>query len=296
MPRTRPITLVTRLENAAARGLIGASMLLPYRARVVSMGWLASRVLAPLLGWRRRIRENLDHVRPDLGPAERRAILREVPDNAGRAMIETYSAPEFIARNRDTPLEGPGLAPFLEARQAGRPVIVVSGHIGNYDALAVALAEAGHPMGVLYRPMQNPLFDAHYVRAISAFASELYSTDRAGVTRMVRAIRAGQVVGMNLDVNRKGGAPVSFMGKTALTATGPAEWALRYDALLLPGYGLRNPDGLTFRAFLDAPVAHGHPMAMIQALNDSLERQVRAHMGQWFWIHRRWRSAQRQRS
>jgi KDO2-lipid IV(A) lauroyltransferase len=73
-----------------------------------------------------------------------------------------------------------------------------------------------------------------------------------------------------------------------MTSTAAAEWALKYDALLVPAYGIRQPDGIAFEVFVDAPVDHGDPSAMTQALNDSLERQVRERPGQWFWMHRRW--------
>ncbi len=69
----------------------------------------------------------------------------------------------------------------------------------------------------------------------------------------------------------------------------PAELALRYDALILPIAGVRQPDGLSFRVEVGEPVPHSDPITMMQALNDDLERLVRAHMEQWFWVHRRWK-------
>jgi KDO2-lipid IV(A) lauroyltransferase len=65
--------------------------------------------------------------------------------------------------------------------------------------------------------------------------------------------------------------------------------ALKYDALVVPVYGRRLPDGLNFELIFERPIAHTTPPEMTQALNDSLEAQVRADMKQWLWIHRRWR-------
>ena len=58
--------------------------------------------------------------------------------------------------------------------------------------------------------------------------------------------------------------------------------------LILPTYGIRRPDG-GFDLRVEAPIPHSTPEAMTQALNDSLEAQVRAHMDQWLWTHRRWK-------
>ena len=79
------------------------------------------------------------------------------------------------------------------------------------------------------------------------------------------------------------------MGIPARTAVSAAELALRYDALLIPFYGIRQEDGLSFECVLEAPVPHSNPMTMTQALNDSLSARINASPEQWFWVHRRWR-------
>ena len=76
----------------------------------------------------------------------------------------------------------------------------------------------------------------------------------------------------------------------ARTALSAAELALKYDALLVPTYAVRRPDGLTFDIIVEPPIPHGSAKAMTQALNDSLETLVRQHMDQWFWVHRRWKT------
>jgi KDO2-lipid IV(A) lauroyltransferase len=110
---------------------------------------------------------------------------------------------------------------------------------------------------------------------------------------MVRHLRSGGMLGMLIDQHMGHGAPLTFFGKTALTALSAADLALKYDALLVPTYGIRGPDGLSFTIVVEAPIPAGTPEAMTQALNDSLEALVRRHMDQWFWIHRRWKGGQR---
>jgi KDO2-lipid IV(A) lauroyltransferase len=89
------------------------------------------------------------------------------------------------------------------------------------------------------------------------------------------------------------GAPLRFFGHEALTALSAAELALRYEADLVPTYGIRQPDGLSFEVVVEPPIPKGTPEAMTQALNDSLEALARRHLDQWFWIHRRWKQAGR---
>jgi len=278
------------LEYGLARFIIGCARILPYPARVAGMGWLTRRVVGPLAGWTHRARANLRYVWPDLPAHRRRQIADGAVDNAGRSIIETWSAAEFARVNARAALTGPGRAALHAARAEGRPVLIVTGHLGNYDAIGVAMRAAGHSVGALYKSMSNPLFNRAYVAAIGQFCDELYATDRRGVIQMVRRMKSGGITAMNLDVHRGDGCRTLFLGKPALTATSPAEWALKYGALLLPVYTIRKPDGLTFDVFVDEPVAAEADLAAVtQRLCDTLEARVMDHPEQWFWIHRRWK-------
>lgn len=282
--------LSDRLANGAFLAVMAVARLLPYERRIPAVGWLFAHVLAPLAGWRRRIRDNLALARPDLDRAEVAALLRAVPDNAGRSVAEIYSGKEFTDRiHRDDPLHGPGLPSLEAAFEAGRPVIVACAHFGNYDAMRAALSGRGWPVGALYRPMNNEAFNAHYVPAITAIAKPLFPRGRSGLTAMLRFLKGGGWLALGFDQFDHHAPELQFFDLPSRTVLTPAELALRYDALILPIHAIRQPDGLGFRVHVGLPVAHTTPPQMMQALNDDLEMLVRRHMGQWFWVHRRWK-------
>lgn len=278
------------LWDRALRIILWVLLRLPYRWRVPMFGWLSSRVVAPIAGYDRRVRENLAQILPDLAPEEVRRIERSVPDNVGRTMIEMYSGAEFIARAARHPPTGPGLAAFEAAAAAQRPIIIVTGHFGNYNAARAALIARGHVIAGLYRPLENPWFNSHYVAAMEGIGKPMFARGRRGMAEMVRFLRGGGILGLLIDQRMQQGAKLSFFGHEALTALSAAELALKYDALLLPVYAIRQENGLDFDILVEAPIPAGTPEAMTQALNDSLEALVRAHPGQWLWIHRRWKA------
>ncbi|MFN3208954.1 MAG: lysophospholipid acyltransferase family protein [Roseovarius sp.] len=239
------IPLGERLTGAVLVAPIRMARLLPYRWRLPFAAWLTTRVLAPLAGYRRRVRENLALVRPDLSRAEVESLARRVPDNAGRNMVELYS-PEFPDHARKSPVVGPGLPDVRAARDAGRPVIFVTGHFGSFNAARMAMMEQGFNMGVFYRPMANRPFNAHYVRAMAALSEPMFEQGRKGMMQMVKHLRSGGVLAILNDLNAHDGVPLDFFGKPALTSLATAEMALKFDALLVPVWGLRDPDGLNF--------------------------------------------------
>jgi KDO2-lipid IV(A) lauroyltransferase len=215
--------------------------------------------------------------------------MRRVPDNFGRSLIEIYSGDEFKNRVKDIVFSGDGVAALAQARDQGRPVILITGHFGNYDAPRAALIANGYRVGGLYNPMSNAFFNDQYVAAISGLGTPVFERSRKGLAEMVRFLKSGGIVGMVADHYMRHGLPLDFLGHPAYTAISGAEMALKYDALAVPIYGIRKPDGLGFDIRVEAPIPHGDPVAMTQAMNDSLSALVRDHMDQWFWIHRRWK-------
>lgn len=277
------------VANLAYRAVIGTSLALPYRWRVPLAGWLVSRLVAPLAGYTKRIEDNLHYVMPELGAAEIKRLKRAVPDNAGRSLIETYSGAEFLARFRHVTPKGPGLDALDTAHREGRAVVLVTGHFGNYQAIRAALKPRGYEIGVLYREMNNGFFNDHYVRALSAIATPVFPRGRRGLSGMINHLRSGKMGGILIDQYMFDGADLTFFGKPAPTALSAMELALKYDALVVPVYGVRQANGLDFEVICEAPLPPTNAAEMTQALNDSLERIVRQHMDQWLWIHRRWK-------
>lgn len=276
-------------SNLVLRGLIRALLVIPYKWRIPLAGLVVAHVIAPLAGYKKRVRANLALIFPDMPRAEVERMARAVPDNAGRTLVEVYSGAEFKAHVANSKITGAGLAAILQARDRGQGVILVSGHFGNYDVPRAVLSAQGHAVGALYMPFSNRYFDVHYRRTISAIGTPIFPRGRRGLAEMVQHLRAGGLMGMLIDQSMEHGAPLTFFGKRALTALSAAELALKYDCLLVPLYAIRQPDGLSFELVIEDPIPHSTPEVMTQALNDSLEAIVRQHLDQWLWIHRRWK-------
>lgn len=276
--------------NILARGLIGAVMLLPYAARVRTMGWIMAHVIGPAAGYLRRAEAHVRFILPHLPDAEIKRIARGCLDNAGRTLIEIYSTSRFHDRQKGLDYGGPGFTAFQQAAEAGRAVILVGGHFGNYEASRANLVARGFPVSGLYRDLSNPYFNAHYITAMESMNGPGFPQGRKGTAGFVRHLKTGGQLVLLFDQHVEGAPVLDFLGKPARTAISAAELALRYDALLIPYYAIRNPDGLTFTFEMEDPVPHTDAMTMTQAMNDSLSARIRAHPEQWFWVARRWRA------
>lgn len=285
-PPPAPAAARRRRRDLWLARLVAGLMWLPFPLRVRLAGAAAGR-LAPLTRLPARVAAAVRHFRPDLPEPEVARIARAVPANLARMAVENFSGAAFGIRAAASPVEGPGLSALEAARAAGRPAILVTAHFGNYDAARAALRARGFDVAGVYRPFPDPVLNARYVAAIGAIGQPLFPTTREGMAGMLRHLRGGGVIGILVDLDRPGGVLLDFLGRPTRTVLSPAEMALRHGATLVPVWGVRQPDGSSFRIRLDAPIPHGEPEAMAQAMNDAFAAMVRAHPEQWVWWHNR---------
>ena len=239
------------------RYLLGILSILPYRTKISLGGLIYQKIISPLSGNRKRIIDNLKLIFPDLEKSK---------------------------------VSGPGFKILKDAQEQKKPVILVSGHFGNYDVVRVVLNTNQISVGALYKPMSNPYFNTFYERCIKQIAEPLFPRGRAGMGNMMRYLEDGNVVALLIDQYMSHGEPLKFLGHTAYTATSAAKLALKHDALLITFYVVRNDDGINFDLVFESPVKPSTPNEMTQVLNDRLEKQIRKNMGQWLWTHKRWKS------
>ncbi len=287
----RQATFLDWASNTSATSLIGAAKRLPYAKRVPFMGAVMRRGLGPLAGFRTRAEVNLAQAFPDWGPDQLRATASAVCDNFGRTVIENYSFADFGRHLADTEPFGAGLPHVAQAHRDKRPVLFVNAHFGNHEAPRHVLTRMGYNIGGLYRPFTNPYFDAHYKKTLSALGGPVFEQGKRGTIGLIKHLRAGNMGTLFFDVHISDAPLVDFMGRPAHTATSAAEIALKLDALILPYFGTRQSDGLSFSVEIGAPIEHSNALDMTKDMTQRLEAKIAETPEQWFWVHRRWKAA-----
>ena len=280
------------LTDRVLRGMIRTARALPYRQRVAFMGGLTRRLIGPVAGYRRRSISHLGDIWPELDHAARRRIANAVNDNAGRTLIENYSGDDLAHHLRETQATGAGLEPLALAREQGRPVIFVTGHFGNYEAPRHVLTRMGYTIGGLYKPMSNPFFNEHYVQTMQGISGPVFEKGHKGTMGFSRFLKKGGMATLLFDVADLSSDSLPFLGKPAHTSLSAATMALRFNALLIPYFGIRK-NGIDFDIVVEDPIPHSDPVSMTREMTSRLEKRVIENPGQWFWVHRRWKQRRR---
>ena len=294
-PQKQKGTVPQYLSNVMIRGIIATCLILPLSLRLKMIGAILRSVVSPSLGYKRRAMENLNHIYPEMQLKEKNRIADAVCDNAGRTFIENYDVQSLKARLSNVPIQGDGFLALKEARETGKPVILVTGHFGNFEAPRAALVARGYEIGGLYRPMSNPYFNAHYADNMHRLSGPVFEQGRRGTAGLFRHIKHGGMGVLLFDIYDRRGTPIDFLGQPAPTLTSAAEIALKTKALLITMFGLRKQDGMSFDIILEPPIAHSNALNMTIEMSQRLEKMVNRFPEQWFWIHRRWKPERQKR-
>ncbi|MDO6589763.1 lauroyl acyltransferase [Loktanella sp. D2R18] len=282
-------TNVDWVADRVLRGLIGTLLRLPYETRVPAMGGALSGAIAPLAGYRKRAEANLAMIYPQMSVSRRQELARGCCDNFGRTLIENYAWQEFSERLAGTKPTGAGLSAVKKAASDQRPVMFVTAHYGNHEAPRQVLTNMGYTIGGLYRPMLNPYFNSHYAKTMTSWGGPVFEQGRRGTMGFARHLKSGGMGTLLFDVSAKG-ISLPFLGHPAHTATSAADIALRMNAVVIPYFGIRQPDGLSFAVEVEAPITPASPEQMMTEMTARLEAQIARDPAQWFWVHRRWKA------
>ena len=295
----RAVVLRHRVQYAALRGVLGALGKIGFR-RASDFGARLGRLGYAPLGIRRRVVERqIASAFPGWDDARVQATARAAYENLGRTTIETAVLPrherEEILALFDEP---PNWHLIDGAMQRGRGLIVVAGHLGNWEMGGAYLAARGLDFEAVARQMENPLFDGYLTRTRSRVGMKLIY-DGDAVRRVPRALRNNAVVAFLMDQGTVGLAStwVPFFGRLAKTPRGPAVFALRLQSPVLFLAPLRKPDGRFTLGIEEIPIAEsGDRNADVDRIvadyTATLERWVRQVPEQYFWHHRRWKHQQ----
>jgi KDO2-lipid IV(A) lauroyltransferase len=296
-PTDRKPTLSHRVEIGAVHALRLAVRGLGRRG-----GDLLGRTLGGLafrLGVRRDV--VLDHLRRSFPDQDERWVLRTARasySHLGReaaTMLRLLDAvPDTIRRMTEVE----GLDDVRAALEEGHGVVLVTGHLGNWEIGGSALAVRGVPIDGVAQRQANPLFEALLQRARDRLGMRIIERSRAS-REALRSLRAGRLVAFVADQDGRGsGVFVPFMGRAASTHRGPALMALRTGAPIFFGVALRAVGGYQVRLRRVQTDRSGPTedavRRMTAAFTAVLEEEVRRMPGQYFWQHKRWKTRPRE--
>lgn len=207
--------------------------------------------------------------------------------------ITPGSWPRYVQVHRDT-------EPFIARLLNDDPMLLITGHCGNWEILGHFIAMMGHSITALARPLDNPLLNKWLLDVRQQRGMRILT--KYGSSPILREIarRRGRL-GFIADQNAGDrGMFVPFFGRLASSYKSIGLLAMRYDMPIMAGIGARVGHEFQYNLHLMDMIEpeewHGHedPLFYITArFNHALERMIALYPTQYLWLHRRWKSRPR---
>jgi KDO2-lipid IV(A) lauroyltransferase len=269
------------------------------RRLALGIGRLLIRLMFPFLKRQRRvIAVNFRYILGrELQPGEGDAIAGRVLRNQAMCTTDLLRAPQLCRRRKlDRVVPFPDHRPELDkALAGGRSVILVTGHLGNWDLAGVLIAHDNYPIVAVYERITRGMSDI-FNRFRGTSGMELIGMDDREA--MNRAIESGKLFVLVGDRDLKGnGIELPWFSGRRTFPRGAAAFSLRYNVPILIGYMIMVPDDPQhrYRAVAEPPVEFlpsGDFPADVDALTAAmvrrLERVVAQYPEQWFVYQPRW--------
>jgi len=180
-------------------------------------------------------------------------------------------------------------------KKPGQAVILISGHIGNWEIAAQVISYIKPVVGIT-RDMNNPYTDKLMKKRKPRNNFKLTPKHDADMGRLLTTLKDGNVLALLIDQHaRAGGMMIDFFGTPASTHKSHAMLHLITKIPLCFGYCVKTgPMQFKFKA-LPPIIAertgnrNADVKVILEQLTIELEAAIRAYPEQYLWAHRRWR-------
>jgi KDO2-lipid IV(A) lauroyltransferase len=232
----------------------------------------------------------------ELSDADLRREVQRAFDSYARYWVESFRLPELSPEDLDAGMTYEGLEHVIEAREAGKGVIIALPHLGGWDFGGAWLATQGFPITVVVEPLEPRALFEWFASFREQLGMKVVPLGPDAGGEVMKALRRNELVGLLCDRDLAGGGvEVEFFGERTTLPAGPVTVALRTGAPVLPttvyfdGTGhhgfVRPPLDLTRQGSLREDVAR-----LTQVLAHELEGLIRRAPEQWHVFQPNWPS------
>lgn len=225
-------------------------------------------------------------------PAELKRLTGDVYIHMGQTFAELIAMTKVDAKYVDKYIKIHNIERVDRASKNPNGMILVSAHFGNWELVCVSAVYKGYPMYMIARDQKMKRLN-ELLNVLREMKGNFVIRKGMDIKNVFRVLHAGKCVGLLGDQNAgANGQLANLFGRPASVAVGPYRFAQKCGAWVLPAF-VHRVKGPYHEVVLEEPleIKEGEDLLpYIQRYNDLLEKNIRNHPEQWFWMHKRWKA------
>ena len=257
------------------------------------LGGKLFEIIGPLFRSKDVIHSNIKKAFPRISLKDTKKITKQMWNNYGRVFSEYMFIQNFRNNLFKSHITIKGQEILKNIKENNKPVIFISGHLSNFELMAMTIEKFGIKLAAIYRPLNNHFLNILMERIRKKYICK-YQIRKGigGLREIVKLNKSGFSTALMIDQRVSQGIKSNFFNHLAFTTTIPAQLVKKYNYPIVP-LSIERFDGTKFKITVQKPIhfsKQNSEKEITEKLNNLLEKMILINPGQWIWSHNRWKN------
>ena len=248
--------------------------------------------IGPLFRSRKIIHSNIKKAFPNIDKKNLNKITNSMWNNYGRVFAEYIFIKDFREGKFNSNIIIEGQEIIEDLIKNDKQVVFISGHLANFELMAMHLERSGIKLSAIYRPLNNIFLNSKMEKIRKKYiCKNQIKKGLGGIKNLISLKKKNFSTALMIDQRVTQGILSKFFNEKALTTTIPAQIVKKFKTPIVPVYIERIED-IKFKIKIKKQLNFPED-ASIQEITDKLnkifEEMVLDNPEQWIWSHNRWK-------
>jgi Kdo2-lipid IVA lauroyltransferase/acyltransferase len=248
--------------------------------------------IGPLFRSKKLIHSNLKKAFPDISLDNLNGITKMMWNNYGRVFAEYMFIKKFREdrSNRNIIIEGQEI--LEDIKKKNKSVVFISGHLSNFELMAMHIEKSGIKLSAIYRPLNNIFLNKIMERIRKKYICK-YQIKKGigGMKKLMHLKKLNYSTALMIDQRVSQGIRSDFFNQKALTTTIPAQLVKKFKIPIVPIF-IERINNINFKIVIKNPITFDNKettKTITDKLNLVLEKMISYKPELWIWSHDRWK-------
>ena len=248
--------------------------------------------IGPLFRSKKLIHSNLKKAFPDISLDHLNRITKMMWNNYGRVFAEYMFIKKFREdrSNKNIIIEGQEI--LEDIKKKNKSVVFISGHLSNFELMAMHIEKSGIKLSAIYRPLNNIFLNKIMERIRKKYICK-YQIKKGigGMKKLMQLKKLNYSTALMIDQRVSQGIRSDFFNQKALTTTIPAQLVKKFKIPIVPIF-IERINNINFKIVIKNPITFDNEettKTITDKLNLVLEKMISYKPELWIWSHNRWK-------
>ena len=248
--------------------------------------------IGPLFRSKKIILSNIRRVIPNINTENEKKLINSMWNNYGRVFAEYMFIKNFRIGNLETNINIEGQEILDEIKKNNKQVVFISGHLSNFELMALSLEKKNIKLAAIYRPLNNIFLNPIMEKLRKKYiCRNQIKKGIGGLKNLINLKKNNFSTALMIDQRVSEGILSDFFKEKALTTTIPAQLVKKFNIPVVPVY-IQRIKQINFKIKIKDPIFFSKEKSIQEItdeLNIELEKMIIQNPEQWIWSHNRWK-------